>query len=581
MNKVLEYTGKYKKNYALAIACIIVAVVAQIIPYFFLYKFVMHLTGSEKLETNQMIQYTAIVIVCLLVNVVLYTKGLEQSHIVAFNTLKNLRIFLKERLEKMPLGTVMHYGNGTIKKMFVDDIETIELLLAHAIPELAGNFLVPCITLGIVFISDWRLGLLSVASLIVGMIPMCIMMKIGIKYMNDYYQSARDMNNTIIEYINGMEVVKVFNQDSNSFAKFTQKIIAYRDFTLRWYRMCWPWMAMYASLIPFVSMFSLPVGTYFLLIHKISFGKFVLVICLSTSIGAPLLRAMSFGGKLPQVIHKISELEKMTEVEPLKETEDGFQGKTTDILFDQVSFGYGKDTVIHDVSMNIKQGQLVALVGESGSGKSTLGKLLVHFYDVKEGRMTIGGQDITKMSLESLNQMISYVAQEQFLFNTSILENVRIGKPEASDEEVMEALDKAQCMTFIKDLPKGVHTMAGDSGNKLSGGEKQRISLARAILKDAPIIILDEATAFIDPENEEKMSRAIAEVIRHKTVIVIAHKLSTIVAADCIYVLQDGSVLTSGTHEELLRNCETYQKLYKISEDTENWKVSAGEVQYA
>lgn len=206
--------------------------------------------------------------------------------------------------------------------------------------------------------------------------------------------------------------------------------------------------------------------------------------------------------------------------------------------------------------------------------------MLVHFYDISSGKITIGGQDITQMSLESLNQLISYVAQEQFLFNTSILENIRIGRPDATDAEVMNALERAQCLDFIEKLPKGVYTMAGDSGNKLSGGEKQRISLARALLKDAPIIILDEATAFIDPENEERMSQAISEIIKNKTVILIAHKLSSIIGADRIYVLKNGKVLASGKHDKLLANCETYQKLYQISEDTNNWKVSSEEVQY-
>ena len=580
MNKILEYAGQYKKNYFWSVTLVLLAVFAQVIPYLFLYKLIIHIIGIETYTTNQLISYVVIIAICLLLYTFLYTKGLELSHIAAYNTLKNLRIYLQERMEKMPLGAITAIGNGTFKKMFVDDIETLELLLAHAIPELTANTLVPLLTLITVFIVDWRLGLLSIASLVLGVLPMCMMFGIGAKYMEDYYASARDMNNTIIEYVNGMEVIKVFNHDVKSFTKFTQKVLAYRDFTLRWYKMCWPWMALYASMIPFISMFSLPVGTYLVLIGKLSFARFILVICLSTSIGAPLLRAMNFGGKAPEVMHKINELEKLTSAEPLKETGDTFHGKNMDIVYDHVTFSYEEETVIDQLSLTAKQGELVALVGESGSGKSTLAKLLVHFYDISSGKITIGGQDITQMSLESLNQLISYVAQEQFLFNTSILENVRIGRPDATDDEVMNALERAQCLDFIENLPKGVHTMAGDSGNKLSGGERQRISLARALLKDAPIIILDEATAFIDPENEEKMSQAISEIIKNKTVILIAHKLSSIVGADRIYVLKNGKVLASGKHDKLLANCETYQKLYQISEDTNNWKVSSEVVLY-
>ncbi len=261
----------------------------------------------------------------------------------------------------------------------------------------------------------------------------------------------------------------------------------------------------------------------------------------------------------------------------LQQADASFSGADYGISFENVRFAYQEKEVLHGISFQAAPGSLTALVGESGSGKSTLAKLLVHYYDVTGGSIRIGGQRLTDMSVESLNRQISYVSQEQFLFNMSLLENIRLGKPEASDEEVMEAAEKAQCMEFLGRLEKGIHTMAGDGGRQLSGGERQRISLARAILKDAPIIILDEATAFMDPENEEKMNEAIAEVIRGKTVIVIAHRLLSIINADQICVLSKGRVADAGTHEQLLERCPAYQSLWKAAGESAAWKVSARE----
>ena len=263
---------------------------------------------------------------------------------------------------------------------------------------------------------------------------------------------------------------------------------------------------------------------------------------------------------------------------PLKQTERPFTGKDHSISFEDVRFGYKEEEVLHGISLSAREGSLVALVGESGSGKSTLAKLLVHFYDVSGGSVKIGGQDVRDMSIESLNDQISYVSQEQFLFNMSLLENIRLGKLDATDEEVLSAAEKAQCGEFLARLPKGIHTMAGDGGKQLSGGERQRISLARAILKNAPIVVLDEATAFMDPENEEKMNAAIAQVIRGKTVIVIAHRLHSIVNAYQICVLHQGNVAAVGTHKELLERSLEYQTLWQAAEGAADWKVSVEEV---
>jgi ATP-binding cassette subfamily B protein len=297
---------------------------------------------------------------------------------------------------------------------------------------------------------------------------------------------------------------------------------------------------------------------------------------MSFAIGVPLLRAIGFIPSIPQINHKITALENMINIPSLQQTEDVFTGENHIIEFDKVHFSYKETEVLHGISLTAKENAMLALVGESGSGKSTLAKLLVHFYDVNQGAVRIGGQDIRKMSIEALNSEISYVSQEQFLFNITLMENIRLGNPNASDEEVMEAAEKAQCMGFLENLENGIHTVAGDDGKQLSGGERQRISLARAILKDAPIIVLDEATAFMDSENEDKLNQAIAEIIRKKTVIVIAHRLHSIVHADQICVMKSGTLLDSGTHEELLNKCAEYQKLWKAAQENSHWEISAG-----
>ena len=302
----------------------------------------------------------------------------------------------------------------------------------------------------------------------------------------------------------------------------------------------------------------------------------ILVLCLSFSVGVPILKMLGFLPQFPQLNYKLEKLEQVLDAEPLRQTKDTFYGNDNTVIFQNVGFAYEEQSVLRDVNLIMKENEITALVGESGSGKSTLAKLLVHYYDTQKGMITIGGQDITKMSLEALNQRISYVSQEQFLFNTSLLENIRMGKLDATDEEVLEAARKAQCMEFIEKLPNGIHTMAGDGGKQLSGGQRQRIALARAIIKDAPIVVLDEATAFTDPENEEKMDAAIKEVVKGKTLLVIAHKLPSVMNANQICVMQEGKVEAIGTHDVLLNQSAEYRKLWQVAMDSAEWKVGKG-----
>lgn len=565
--------GTYVRFTYAALVVMLLALIAYAIPYFLVYRIINPLLGGQTLTSSYFVFHIAAVAVCEVLYALLYVLGLKCSHIAAYNTLKNIRLALQRKLERQPLGTIQDMGSGKIKKLFTDDIEQVELLLAHAIPEGISNLAMAVIAMLCMFVADWKLALLSLCSLPLGFFAMGMMFKTGMERMNAYYAASAKMNATIIEYVNGMEVVKVFGRDGESYRRYEEDIRNYRDFTLAWYKACWPWMSLYSAILPCICLVTLPVGTLFVINGISSLADFVLVFCLSLSIGVPLLKALSFAGKFPQLSYRIDEIEKAMDSQPLKTNGNTFKGTSHSVEFKNVRFAYKEKEVVHGISLALKEGTMTALVGESGSGKSTLAKLLVHYYDLNGGMITLGGQDIADMSIEALNENISYVSQEQFLFNTSLYENIRIGNPSATREQILAAAEKAQCSEFIERLPNGIDTLAGDSGKQLSGGERQRIALARSILKNAPVIVLDEATAFIDPENEDKMNRAIAQIIKGKTVLVIAHRLKTVMNADTICVMKDGDIIASGTHAALLQECPEYQTLWNNSESRASWTI--------
>ena len=586
--KMFEYAGPHKKDLYSATFIVLLSVLMGVLPFVLAYQVISPLVMGETVGIGYVSMRVIGVLICLILQAVLYGWGLDVSHKAAYNTLLRLRTSLQKRFEALPLGFIQDKGTGTIKKLFVDDVDSLEVLLAHSLPEGIANLMIPIAIYVAMFFIDWKLALLSLASIPISFAAMMIMYSVGMKKMGPYYMAGQKMNNTIIEYINGMEVVKVFNKDAESYERFRKDISDYRDYTLEWYKAAWPWMAIYSSLLPCTIILTLPLGAWFVLCGFSTLPDLILVLCLSLSIGIPLLKSLSFLPTMPQLNYKIAALEQVLETAPLQQTDAVFHGKNYDICFDHITFGYEKsqpgpdgrpmvtmDEVIHDISFTAKAGQKTALVGESGSGKSTLAKLLIHYYDPQQGSISIGGQKITEMSLEALNSQVSYVAQDQYLFNTSLLENIRMGRPDATDEDVLEAAKKAQCLEFLEKLPQGIHSMAGDAGKMLSGGQRQRISLARAILKNAPIIVLDEATAYADPENEEKMEAAIAELVKGKTLFVIAHKLPAIMNADQICMIEHGKLAATGTHAELLATCEEYKKLWKASQDSAEWKVNA------
>ena len=574
MIKKLFYYGKENnKTTILSIILLFFAALLLILPFLFIYQTIYAIVSEQKITTIFVLKEAMAILICLIIQAVLYVKGLSLSHKAAYGTIMNIRVSLQNKMEKLPLGIIESKGVGAFKKIFTDDIDSFEQLLAHAIPEGISNALGTLLVLLGIFSCDWRLGVLVLIIVPLGLIPVMLMYKIGNKGMANYYTASQIMNNTIIEYVNGMEVVKVFNKSGESYKKLKTAVNNYRDYTLKWYRSCWPFMAIYQSFLPYTLLFALPVGSILVMKGIVGVAPFILALCLALGLGAPLLRTISFMSVVPQIRYKIEELEKVLDSPPVKEGQNFYQGKSYDICFEHVFFRYDEKEVLHDINLNIKANTKVALVGESGAGKSTLAKLLIHYYDVNNGKIMIGNQNICDMRLEALNELIAYVSQDNFLFNMSLMENIRIGKPTASDEEVVAAAKKSQCMDFINRLSEGIYTKAGDSGNKLSGGERQRITLARAILKDAPIIVLDEATAFTDSENEIKIESVLSELVKHKTLIVIAHRLTTIVNAQQICILDKGNLVDCGTHKELLEKCEIYRNLWKANQDSTQWQI--------
>ena len=573
--KIFEYAGPYKKNMYVATVVVLVSVLMGILPFVLAYQVISPLVMGDSVETEFVLLRVIGVLICLVLQAFFYGWGLSISHKAAYNTLFRLRVSLQKKFEKLPLGIVEEKGTGTIKKLFVDDVDSLELLLAHSVPEGIANLLIPLVIYVAMFCADWKLALMSLASIPISLLSMVIMYSVGMKRMGPYYQSAQKMNNTIIEYINGMEVVKVFNRESESYENFRKDVTDYRDYTLAWYKAAWPWMAIYGSLLPCTVILTLPLGAWFVLCGISTLPDLILVLCLSLSIGIPLLKALGFMETIPNLNYKITALEQMLNTAPLQAAEDDFHGQDFNISYDHVSFAYqttqpgpdgkpiiAENEVLHDITFVAQAGQKTALVGESGSGKSTLAKLLIHYYDPQKGSISIGGQKLCDMSLEALNSRISYVAQDQYLFNTSLLENIRLGRLDATDEEVIAAAKAAHIHNFIMQQPGGYDMVLDEETSNISQGQKQLLTIARAILANNKILILDEATSSVDTRTEVRIQKAMDNLMKGRTSFVIAHRLSTIKDADLILVMKDGDIIEQGNHEELLSKKGFYADLY-------------------
>ena len=432
------------------------------------------------------------------------------------------------------------------------------------LPELTSNILGFLIVVIYMFTVSWQLALASLGTLVLGFLIYGMMMagKDVMGMFQKYTKDSETMAGTMVEYVNGMEVIKAFGRTASSMEKFSSAVKAFRDSMIAWFKHCHPFLAGFYVVTPNSLMLVLPIGIVLLSTGSITLNHFIICMFLAFGVAQPLIKIMEFADHIMAITTTMGKVDEIMEMEELPQGKSSLQA-ADHLAMKHISFSYGDVEVLHDVSFEVHKGQKVAFVGASGSGKSTIAKLLVRFYDPDVGGIQIDGIDIRNTSLNNLMSKISFVTQDNYLFDTSIKENIRMGDIFASDEEVICASKQAGCHEFICSLPDGYETLSGNAGNKLSGGQKQRIAIARAILKDAPIVILDEASAFMDPENEDRVQKSIEALTKEKTLIMIAHRLHTIIHCDCIFVVNDGRIIASGTHEELLKSCEIYQTLWE------------------
>ena len=504
----------------------------------------------------------------------LYAKSTLCSHKVAYEIIKNIRVTVMRKMSKVSMGTVQSKSSGEFKQLIMDDADRLEVPIAHAIPEMIASTLVPVLVILYLLLIDWRMALAALATGVIGnVIYYCMLIGRG-EMMKEYMASNANMNATIVEYVNGMEVIKAFNQTASSMDRFQSSVLKVRDVTTKWYRHCWPFMSISQAVLPSSIAFVLPVGMALFSGGAVSLSELILCILLSMAIVGSLQTFLDFWESTAVVAEVQPRIQALLDMEELPEPTQPKHSTGANVELKDVHFGYGGSEVIHGVSFAAKAGTVTALVGPSGSGKSTLAKLIARFWDVDAGAVLVGGTDVRELSLSDLTEKISFVSQDNFLFNMSLRDNIRIGKPDATDKEVEWAAAQAGCDEFIARFPKGYDTNAGDAGARLSGGERQRLAIARAILKNAPIVILDEATAFTDPENEDKLQHSIDKLTKGKTLIVIAHRLSTIMYADQILVLEDGQITSRGTHEQLLTSSETYLDMWKAHISTMDWSMN-------
>lgn len=555
-----------KDEHGKLIAAVVLAVVGSvcgIVPYFAAAKIIALLLAGEKvLQTYTTWFLTALV--CYWLRTVLYNGALSISHKATFNILKTIRQLLLAKLPKLPLGTVLDTSSGQFQQTIVDQVDSMETTLAHLFPEMTANIAAPVLTILYLFVLDWRLALLSLA---VFPVAFYFMMTVMGSYGKDYegaVKATNEMSSTLIEYINGIEVIKAFNQGSRSYARLADKVRYNAQYYFNWMKKSQLGMALAYAFFPAQMLTILPVGWLLWLHGSLTAETFLTVILLSLGMAAPIVAAFNFVDTLAMVGTTVGQVDAILTAEEQEHSTAPVSFANHDIALEHVSFGYHDDKeILHDISLNIPSGQMTALVGPSGSGKSTIAKLAAGFWDVKQGRITMGGCDLRSIPLSQLYEQVAYVSQDNYLFDDTVRENIRMGRLSATDAEVEAAAHAAGCDSFIADLEHGYDTRVGGGGAHLSGGERQRIAIARAMLKDAPVILLDEATAYMDPENEALIQNAVNELVKNKTVIVIAHRLSTITGAANIVVVKDGCIAAQGTHPQLLETSPLYKEMWQ------------------
>ena len=569
----------YRGGYSSSVIISVLSVLLNIGGYILAGKIVVELFESV-VAWNQIVKIGIILALCKLGSGMTMNLSTWLSHQAAFNTLRDIRTAFTKKMLRLPLGYFEENGSGRLKTMLVDNIEGIEKTLAHMLPEMTGNLAGPLFLIVLMFLIDWRVALVMTLWILLGFSVTMGMMRGYEEKFRGQLKASKSMNQAIVEFVNGIEVIKNFGRTKESYFKFVEAIKGHADYNVNWMRETQVYSSLGMAIAPFSIFPVLISGLIFWSDGSLETPMFFLMMILSFGIFAPLMTALTYVDQAAQMGTYAKEIREVLNYPELKRG-NNTEFNNIDIEFKNVSFSYGKSKceglddgigksdkkAVDNVSFKIKEGSMMAFVGPSGGGKSTLGKLLAGFWDPDEGSITIGGLDMREYTQEALNERIAFVDQDTFLFDMTIRDNIRLGRPDATDGEVEEAAKRAGCHEFISRLPKGYETMAGSAGGSLSGGERQRITIARAMMKNAPIMIMDEATSSSDPENEASIQEALSVAAKGKTLIVIAHRLMTVKNADKIAYIENGRIKQIGTHEELMLSCEDYRKMWELSEE--------------
>ena len=559
---IFSFAGQKKSGYIASVCFAVLGAAFQILPYFVMARLIGKLLAGNR-ELAGYLTDCAVMAAFWLLRVVFHSLSTAQSHKATFAVLGNIRKEALAKLARLPLGDVRGRGSGELKNILVERVDSMEPTLAHVIPEMSSNAALVLAALVYLFVLDWRMALASLLTLPLGLVFFALMMAGYGKNYARTVAATNALNDTAVEYIGGIEVIKVFGKAKSSYEKFVAAARECAESYIDWMNKSNFYFTFAMNIMPATLLSVLPIGGLLLKAGTLAPEKFILIVLLSMGLITPIIGCMKFTDDLAKVgtiIAQVTDILTAPEL-PRPETDaETPQGSTVELR--NVRFGYGETEVLHGVNLTFREGTVNALVGPSGSGKSTIAKLIASFWDVNDGSITVGGADIRNISAEHYHRLVAYVSQDNFLFDATVRENIRMGKPDATDAEVEEAARECGCYDFILRLENGFETRAGSGGAHLSGGEKQRISIARAMLKNAPIVILDEATAYTDPENEAVIQESVAKLVRGKTLIVIAHRLSTVADADQIAVVNAGRIEAAGTHAELLQTCPLYESLW-------------------
>ena len=559
---ILSQAGEHKPKFVLSVILAVCGVVCSVVPYLFVAQIV-HAMMAGVTALSYYALRAGLIALFWLFRVIFHALSTATSHKATFAVLGEIRKAALDKLTRMPLGTVLDRTAGGLKNILVERIDSIETTLAHIVPEMTANLLVPVLVLIYIFTIDWRMGFASLVTVPLGLACYIFMMAGSQKFYERTVTAAKELNNTTVEYIEGIQVIKVFGKTKSSYEKFVRDAKENASSFVDWMRACILPMTFALVIMPATLVSILPIGGLLVKNGSLSPADFVTIIILGVGLIAPLVTAMSYSDDIRMMGTIVGEVRSILDAPEMERPLSGDVPENNDLTLRDVRFSYNDKEVLHGVSLDIPEGAYVALVGPSGSGKSTIARLIDSLWDVDDGSITLGGMDIRNIPLDAYADKVAYVSQENFLFDMTVRENIRLGRADATDEDVEEAAKQSGCHEFIMGLENGYDTVVGSSGGHLSGGERQRIAIARAMLKAAPIVILDEATAYTDPENEAVIQRSVAQLVKGKTLIVIAHRLSTVADADCIYLINNGSVEASGKHLELLQTSPLYKSMWE------------------